>query len=107
MAKIEIMCFSHTKDQFETATKLMDFLNTDLKHGQMGYYRYRVVSSPGNLAPGFIVLFYKDNFILGSSIVDKGARALTDSEIEECSKIYSENDCGRMKNILKFIRESI
>ncbi len=82
-------------------------MGDDLKYNYHGYYRYRTSSSPGNLAPGSIVLFYKNGFIVGSAVVEKSARALTESEIEECTKIYSEDDCGRMKNILKFIPESI
>ena len=44
---------------------------------------------------------------MGSAIVEKGVRALTDSEIEDRTKIYSEEDCGGMKNIIKFIQNLI
>ncbi len=107
MAEIEIMCFPHADDEFETPAELMDFLNNDLKHSHQGYYRYRTSTAPGNLAPGSVVLFYKNGLIVGSAVVEKPARALTESEIEDCTKIYSGEDCGGMKNIIKFIPESI
>lgn len=107
MTEIEIMCFPHSDDQFETPAELMDFLNNDLKYSHKGYYRYRTSPAPGNLAPGSIVLFYKNDFIVGSAVVEKSGRALTDSEMKDCEKIYSEENCGGMKHIIKFIPESI
>ena len=70
MAEIEIMCFPHSDDQFKTPSELMDFLDNDLRYSHKGYYRYRTSTAPGNLAPGSIVLFYKNDFIVGSAVVE-------------------------------------
>lgn len=104
----QCLCISHTDDQFETPNDLMEWLNSSLRNTHRGYYRFRKGPKLKALKPGSIVLFHKNGLILGSAVVEKASRPLTQSEIDECDEIYgTSNGCSKMKNIIKFFPNSI
>lgn len=105
---LEGLCISHSDDQFETPSDLMEWLNTSLRNTHGGYYRFRTGPKLKALEPGSIVLFYKKNLIVGSAVVEKASRPLKPDEKDRCDEIHgTDNNCSGLENIIKFFPNSI
>lgn len=104
---IKAVCFPNTEDQFKTPAKLMRWLDTELRTTHDGFYRYRQAPGLGLLEPGSIVFFYELSLIVGSAVVEKASRPLTQREIETCNKVHGTENCNNMVNIVKFFTNSI
>jgi hypothetical protein len=96
---LKAVFFPHKTDEFEDENALRNWLGHDLKKYRRGGYHLREPAGLGELEEGSLVFFHKNNFVVGSAVVEEGLRASSEEQKRRFGKEY--------QHFIKFVPESI
>lgn len=91
--------FPHDAENFVDEFYLRNWLDLTLRKHRDGWYHLKKGGGLGSLEKGSYVFFYRNNFVVGSAVVELDKREITEEEQDP----YWEE----FENVVKFIPDSI
>lgn len=96
---LKAVFFPHNEKEFKDEYDLRDWLGHDLKNYRRGGYHLMEPSGLGKLEEGSLVFFHKNNYVVGSAVVEVGLRESSEEQKSRFGEKY--------KHFIKFVPESI